>query len=94
MWIQNTNRKSSKNKRKITIESQYNDTLFNLLQFFGLPYKQGNCHLMGELLRIYFRLYGKLSLSGGMRFSADPEFPVTSGIHHITLFQCFGIILA
>jgi len=35
MWIQNTNRKSSKNKRKITIESQYNDTLFNLLLFFG-----------------------------------------------------------
>lgn len=39
MWIQNTNRKSSKNKRKITIESQYNDTLFNLLLFFGFPYK-------------------------------------------------------
>ena len=41
MWIQNTNRKSSKNKRKITIESQYNDTLFNLLLFFLpeiLPY--------------------------------------------------------
>ena len=99
MWTQSTSRKSSKNKRKITIGSQYNDTLCNLLHVFVsienlkiIPPRQGNCHLMTEPLRIYLSLYGKLPLPRGMGFSTYAEFTVTSGIYHIPRLQGLGII--